>query len=78
MAGDIDLIWGRRETIYFFDGDWTGGISLKLKEIFFSTRIPVLERFPAKWMPVRAKKTRQATSINFLAAWVRNPDRVKP
>jgi hypothetical protein len=24
MAGDIDLIWGKREGKYFCEGDWTG------------------------------------------------------
>jgi hypothetical protein len=38
MAGNMDLIWGKREGIYFCERDWTGGISLKLKENFFSAR----------------------------------------
>src|SRR5258708_4001459 len=29
MAGNMDLIWGKREGIYFCERDWTGGISLK-------------------------------------------------
>jgi hypothetical protein len=35
----VDLIWGKREGIYFCEGDWTGGISLKPKENFFSARM---------------------------------------
>ena len=39
MAGNVDLIWGKREGIYFCERDWTGGISLKPKENFFSARM---------------------------------------
>ena len=39
MAGNVDLIWGKREGIYFCEGDWTGGIRLKPKENFFSARM---------------------------------------
>jgi hypothetical protein len=28
MAGDMDVIWGRREAKYFLGEDWTGSISL--------------------------------------------------
>jgi hypothetical protein len=28
MAGNMDLIWGKREAIYFWRWDWTGGIRL--------------------------------------------------
>jgi hypothetical protein len=28
MAGNMDLIWGKREAKYFLRGDWTGGIRL--------------------------------------------------
>jgi hypothetical protein len=38
MGGDMDLIWGKREGIYFCERDWTGGIRLKPKENFFSAR----------------------------------------
>ena len=39
MAGNVDLIWGKREGIYFCEGGWTGGIRLKPKENFFSARM---------------------------------------
>jgi hypothetical protein len=28
MAGNMDLIWDKREAKYFLRGDWTGGIRL--------------------------------------------------
>jgi len=40
----MDLIWGKREAISFFRGDWTGRIALIPKENFFSTRIPGLRQ----------------------------------
>jgi hypothetical protein len=40
MAEEIAVIWVKREGQNFFGEDWTGKISLKLKENFFSTRIP--------------------------------------
>jgi hypothetical protein len=54
MAGDIDLIWVKREGENFFGEDWTGGITLILKQIFFSVVIlgispmgpPLRERAP--------------------------------
>jgi hypothetical protein len=33
-AGDIDLIWVKREGEYFCEGDWTGGITLIPQQIF--------------------------------------------
>jgi hypothetical protein len=37
MAEEIAVIWVKREGKNFFGEDWTGKISLKLKENFFST-----------------------------------------
>jgi len=37
MAEDVEVIWVKREAENFFGEDWTGEISLKLKENFFST-----------------------------------------
>jgi hypothetical protein len=39
MAVDVEVIWAKREGKSFFGKDWTGKISLKLQENFFSTRI---------------------------------------
>jgi hypothetical protein len=35
----MELIWVRRETLYFYKQDWTGGITLILQENFFSSGI---------------------------------------
>ena len=37
MAEEIKVIWVKREAENFFGEDWTGEISLKLQENFFST-----------------------------------------
>src|ERR1700737_2565840 len=34
MARVLEVIWVRRKRKYFCEEDWTGGINLKLKEIF--------------------------------------------
>ncbi|MGD0847335.1 hypothetical protein [Bradyrhizobium sp.] len=39
MAEIMEVIWGRREGIYFLEQDWTGGITLIPQENFFSRRM---------------------------------------
>ena len=40
MGSDIEVIWVKRESEYFFKGGWTTQIRLRLKENFFSAVIP--------------------------------------
>jgi hypothetical protein len=40
MARDVEVIWVKRESEYFFKGGWTTQIRLRLKENFFSAVIP--------------------------------------
>ena len=35
----MEVIWGKREGIYFLEQDWTGGITLIPQENFFSRRM---------------------------------------
>ena len=39
MAEIMEVIWGKREGIYFLEQDWTGGITLIPQENFFSRRM---------------------------------------
>jgi len=39
MAGNMDLIWDKREAKYFLRGDWTGGIRLIRFDKFVVARI---------------------------------------
>jgi hypothetical protein len=39
MAGNMDLIWDKREAKYFLRGDWTGGIRLIRFNKFVVARI---------------------------------------
>jgi len=56
MAEEIEVIWVKREGKNFFGEDWTGEISLKLKENFFSTRIPETRMIIAERSPDAAQR----------------------
>jgi hypothetical protein len=58
MAEEIAVIWVKREGKNFFGEDWTGKISLKLQENFFSTRIPARAGYVA--IPALRSSARRA------------------